>query len=122
MKMARKTNAPRIPIKQHAMLVDRRNRKKAENDNKHKDVVERQCLFDNVAREKLQAHLSRRRLRIKSRNLQESRVPSKLPRGVLVEGEVKCERQTDPYDAPNAGLAKRNSVSLAMENAKIQRQ
>src|SRR5579883_2881851 len=93
------------PVKQHAVLVDGRNREEREHNHEYKDVVERQRLLDEVSRKELQSHLTRGRIRIKTRNLQEPGIPRELPWGVPVEGEIECQRQADPHGAPNACLA-----------------
>src|SRR5690348_15730199 len=61
-------------------------------------------------------------MRFKAWNLQQLRIPRKLPLGVMVESKVEYQGQPDPYDAPQSGLSKRNAVSFPMENPEIQSQ
>jgi hypothetical protein len=78
-----------------------RNAKVAKDDDKDKDVVDTQCVLDQVTREKLQA--------------------MQLPECV-VNPDAEKTRKNDPHQAPDCRFPDFDRVSVAMEYPQIDRQ
>jgi len=109
-------------VEEDAVLVLRGNREVAEDQHEDEDVVDRQRLLDDEARQELQRDLPRGRRGVESGHAAEARVVREPPQRVPVERPAEGQRETDPHRAPHGRLAEPDFVRVAMEEPEIDRQ
>ena len=110
------------PEEQHPVLVGRGDAEVGQHDHEDEDVVDRERVLDDVARQELERRLAGGEQRVEARRAHQPRVEREVPAHVEVEGQVEGERQGDPDDAPGGGLPDRDGVRAAMEDPEVERQ